>query len=640
MEARMSYPSLSSVPATTLIDVLAAHSRNRPHALAYTFLVDGEAVGLQLTYGALDRRARAIGATLQQLGAIGERVMLLYPSGLEYIAAYMGCLYAGSVAVPMALPHRKRSGERLQTVVADAQAAFALTTEALVPQVTQWRAHTPGLQPLHWLATDTIDEAMEAAWNSPRVGPDSLAFLQYTSGSTSAPKGVMVSHGNLMHNQRILQQACEHSAETVCVSWLPLYHDLGLIGKVLHSLYVGGHCVLMTPTAFLQRPVRWLQAISAFKAHYSAGPNFAYDLCVQKITAEQRQALNLSSWNLALSGAEPIRSETLNRFAETFASCGFRAETLYPAYGLAEATLLVTGGRKAARPIVQAVQKTALSHHRVIPAQADDADAQTLVGCGQTRLEQQLRIVDPATCQSCAPGQVGEVWVAGPSVAQGYWNNSAASAQTFQAHVNDAGAHADEGPFLRTGDLGYLCGDELFVTGRIKDMMIIRGSNHYPQDIEETMEQSHAALRPGYGAAFSIEVEGEERLVVVQELTRSHRSALSATCDLREVSTAIRQAISEAHGLQVHAILLLRTGSVPKTTSGKIQRQACKVGFLTRSLNVMSAWHATPTPNRHARMLPTPARILPLSVVVRDRRQAQVRHTIAAAACHSVARAA
>ena len=638
MEACTHHASSNIASACTLIDVLADHSRTQPDAVACTFLVDGERIGAQMTYRELDRRARAIGATLQQLGAVGERVMLLYPSGLDYIAAYMGCLYAGSVAVPMFPPHRKRSGERLQTVVADAQAAFAFTTQELLPQAEAWRQHTPGLKALHWLATDAIDDAAATAWEAPDLTPDDIAFLQYTSGSTSAPKGVMVSHGNLMHNQRILQHACEHSAETVCVSWLPLYHDLGLIGKALHTLYLGGHCVLMTPAAFLQRPVRWLQAISDFKAHYSAGPNFAYDLCVQKVAEEQRATLDLSSWRIALSGAEPIRSETLRRFAETFASCGFRPETFYPAYGLAEATLLVTGSRTHAQPVVQTVQKRALAQHCIAPAHDGDADAQTLVGCGQSQLEQQLCIVDPATHRPCAPGQVGEVWVAGPSIAQGYWNNPTATAQTFHAYV--AAEDIQAGPFLRTGDLGYLCDGELFVTGRIKDMMIIRGNNHYPQDIEATMEQSHAALRPGYGAAFSVDVDGEERLVVVQELERSYRSALSPKGDLREVTSAIRQAIAEGHGLQPHAILLLRTGSVPKTTSGKIQRQACKIGFLTASLNVLSAWRATPAPQRQDQALPIPARVLPLAVAARNRQRAQARRGAAPATFPPVALAA
>ena len=624
--------------AHTLIDVLTGHSLTQPDAVAYTFLVDGERIESQMTYGELDRRARAIGATLQARGAVGERVMLLYPSGLDYIAAYMGCLYAGSVAVPMFPPHRKRSGERLQTVVADAQAAFAFTTEELLPQAEAWRQHTPGLKALDWIATDAIDDAAATAWNAPALTPDDIAFLQYTSGSTSAPKGVMVSHGNLMHNQRVLQHACKHSAETVCVSWLPLYHDLGLIGKALHTLYLGGHCVLMTPAAFLQRPVRWLQAISDFQAHYSAGPNFAYDLCVQKVTGEQRAAMDLSSWRIALSGAEPIRSETLHRFAETFAPCGFRPETFYPAYGLAEATLLVTGSQTHVRPIVQTLQKQALAQHRIEPAEASGADAQTLVGCGQSQLEQQLRIVDPATCRPCAPGQVGEVWVAGPSVANGYWNNPAATAQTFHAYV--ANDDARTGPYLRTGDLGYLCDDELFVTGRIKDMMIIRGNNHYPQDIEATMEQSHAALRPGYGAAFSVEVDGEERLVVVQELERTYRSALSSKGDLREVTSAIRQAIAEGHGLQPHAILLLRTGSVPKTTSGKIQRQACKLGFLTCSLNVLSAWRATSAPQRQDQTLPIPARVTPLAVAARNRLRARAARDVTPATGQSAPLAA
>ncbi len=303
METRTRHLSSCRPLAKTLVDVLVEHSHHRPTALAYTFLADGESIQYQLTYGELDQRARAIGSTLQHLGAAGERIMLLYPSGPEYVAAYLGCLYAGSIAVPMAPPHRKRSGERLQTVVADAQATFALTTDALLSQAEQWQDHTSGLKALRWLGTDTIADELAAAWRAPKLTPDTIAFLQYTSGSTSAPKGVMVSHGNLMHNQRMLQDAYEHSAETVCVSWLPLYHDMGLIGNVLQTLYVGGHCVLMTPAAFLQRPSRWLQAISTFKAHTSGGPNFAYDLCVQKVTSDQRAALDLSSWTLAFSGA-------------------------------------------------------------------------------------------------------------------------------------------------------------------------------------------------------------------------------------------------------------------------------------------------------------------------------------------------
>ena len=625
----------SSVAAHTLIDVLTEHSLAQPDAVAYTFLTDGERIGSQLTYSDLDQRARAIGATLQQLGAAGERVMLLYPSGLEYIAAYMGCLYAGSVAVPMFPPHRKHSSERLQSVVTDAQAAFALTTEALLPQAAQWREHTPGLKALRWLATDTVDNAIETAWQTPSLDADDIAFLQYTSGSTSAPKGVMVSHGNLMHNERMLQQACENTAETVCVSWLPLHHDMGLIGNVLQTLFVGGHGVLMRPSAFVQHPVRWLQAISTFRGSFSGGPNFAYDLCVQKVTDEQRSALDLSCWSLAFSGAEPIRIETFDRFAESFAASGFRRCSWYPTYGLAEATLFVSGGCKAAQPVVYSVDKTALAQHRMASAQPGGADVQRLVGCGQAQLGQEIRIVDPLTRQLCAPGHVGEIWVAGESVARGYWNNPQATAQTFQAHVADTG----EGPFLRTGDLGCLQDGELVVTGRLKDMMIIRGGNHYPQDIEATVERSHLALRPGCGAAFSVEVEGEEQLVVVQELARSYRAALSPKGDVREVIAAIRQAIAEAHGLQAHAVVLLRAGSVPKTTSGKIQRQACKLGFLTRSLNVISAWHATPASNRQAQAHALPARVLSLAAA-RERRRALAKSAMRPAVCVPAACAA
>ena len=417
----------------------------------------------------------------------------------------------------------------------------------------------------------------------------------------------MVSHGNLLHNQQMLKVAYEHNAHTVYVSWLPLYHDMGLIGNVLQSLYIGVPCVFMPPISFLQRPVRWLNAISTYRATTSGGPNFAYDLCVRKITAEQRAALDLRCWTLAFNGAEPIRLESLERFVEVFGPHGFRRETFYPAYGLAEGTLMVTGGHKVAPPITRTVQRTALEQHRVVVTDATANDAQTLVGCGHTRLGQRLIIVDPDTRTLCPPDHVGEIWVAGASVAQGYWQRPDSTAETFQAHLADTGA----GPFLRTGDLGFVHQGELFITGRLKDVLIIRGCNHYPQDIEQTVEQSHPALRPTCGAAFTVEVEGEERLVVVQEVERSYqprpcrtrppqRRHVEPTCaltreqklDIPQVLGTIRQAVAEGHGLQVHAIVLLRTGNIAKTSSGKIQRRACRAAFLAQELSVVAAWQA------------------------------------------------
>lgn len=589
------HPSDTSL--ATAVDLLQWRASQRYNERLYTFLEDGAIREQHLTYGELDRQARAIGCLLQGLGACGRRVLLLYPAGLDYIAAFFGSLYAGAVAVPVYPPHMNRSLERLQAIAHDAQATVALTTPTLLPQVQRWCAAAPALQAIRWLVTGQEPEGIESAWQAPQLGADSLAFLQYTSGSTGLPKGVMLTHRNLLYNQRMIQQAFQHTEQSRIVGWLPLYHDMGLIGNVLQPLYAGCRAILMSPMAFLQRPVRWLQAISHYRASTSGGPNFAYDLCVRKVTPEQRASLDLSSWDLAFNGAEPVRQDTLERFATTFADCGFRREALYPCYGLAEGTLLVAGGLKHSPPLLHTVRRTALENHRIIPTSPQHADAQTLVSCGHSVLAQEVCIVDPQTHTPCAAGQVGEIWVSGPSVAQGYWQRPEESLQTFGAQL--AGRPA--GTFLRTGDLGFLHHGQLFVTGRLKDIVIIRGCNYYPQDIELTVERSHPALRPGCGAAFAVEVAGEERLVVVQEvhrtLTRRHQSAEGHTAaELCAILGTMRQAVSEGHGIQAHAVLLLQAGSLPKTSSGKIQRQACRTAFLNHTLDTVAAWPALPTP--------------------------------------------
>jgi acyl-CoA synthetase (AMP-forming)/AMP-acid ligase II len=609
MATRTQHASVSVLNPATLTDLLRCRAVHHPSRLAYIFLKDGEADEARLTYGELDRQARAIGAQLQDLGATGERVLLLYPAGLEYIAAFFGCLYAGAIAVPAYPPHFNRSIERLQAIVTDAQATVALTTTSILSKVVAWCRQAEHLAALRWIDTHELADSGGEGWREPAVGSDALALLQYTSGSTGTPKGVMLSHGNLLSNLRMIQRAFQHTEQSIGVSWLPLYHDMGLIGSLLQPLHVGFPCILMSPMAFLQRPFRWLQAISRYRATGSGGPNFAYDLCVRKITPAQRAMLDLSSWVNAFSGAEPVRRDTLERFAVTFEPCGFRREAFHPCYGLAEATLIVSGGQKTAPPVIHMVQKAALEQHRVVTALSGSAEVQTLVGCGSSLLEQRILIVDPVTRIPCQPGQVGEIWVAGPSVAQGYWNRPEETAQTFQAYLEDTG----EGPFLRTGDLGYVHHGELFVTGRLKDVIIIRGNNHYPQDIELTVERSHPSLRPGCGAAFSVEVAGEERLVVVQEVERRVQPPRQRQPERRHMAPepgfdpespqpldvdaiigGIRQAVAEQHGVQAYAVLLLRAGSIPKTSSGKIQRYACRTGFLTGSLDIVGGWGAVP----------------------------------------------
>jgi len=404
--------------------------------------------------------------------------------------------------------------------------------------------------------------------------------LQYTSGSTGQPKGVMVSHGNLLHNSARICQFFGHSEVSRGVSWLPPYHDMGLVGGIIQPLYVGVPTALMPPVAFLQKPLRWLRMISQYGATNSGGPNFAYDLCVQKTTPEQRAQLDLSHWQVAFSGAEPVRPETLQRFADTFASVGFRPEAFYPCYGMAETTLMVTGGEVEAVPRVDYLNEHALRHHQVVSEA--EADGQAVVSCGRSSSDQGLLIVDPDTGIPCADEEVGEIWVGvSGSLAKGYWRQPDQTHETFQAQTA-----AGQGPFLRTGDLGFLREGELFVTGRRKELIIIRGRNYYPKDIETTVETAHKALRPGAGAAFAVTVEGQERLVVVQEVKRTYLRNLDGDAIVDQV----RAAIAEQHDLQLYALQLIKTGSIPKTSSGKIQRLQCRSGYLDHQLASVHDW--------------------------------------------------
>lgn len=571
----------------TLVDLLQTRSLQHPERIAYTFLQDGEGREIPLTYATLDRQARAIAAHLQTRARHGDRILLVYPQGLEYIAAFFGCLYAGMIAVPVFPPTMSRNVQRLEAVMADSEAAVALTTSHLLLKMEAQFAAQEEFARFDWLPSDLICETEADGWVEPVLTGDHPAFFQYTSGSTGRPKGVIVTHANLLHNEKVIAAALGNTEASVNVSWLPLYHDLGLIGCVLQTVYVGGTCVLLSPVDFLQRPFRWLQAVSKYKATFSGGPNFAYDLCVKKITAQQKATLDLSHWAHAFSGAEPVRSGTLQRFAEAFASCGFAKEAFYPCYGLAEATLMVTGNDAADGPVVLAVDAAALEEGRVEPVQTDTANSRELVGCGRVREELTVRIVDPASHAICADGQVGEIWVAGPSVAKGYWNQPELTEEMFAAQVYGADGQED-GAFLRTGDLGFVHGGQLFITGRLKDLILIRGRNYYPQDLELTAEQCHEAVTTA--AAFSTETGGEERVVILVELDRRYRprpGLEERQAPLyKEVIGAIRRSVAEEHQLQASAILLVKANSLPKTTSGKIQRHACRHDYLHNTLEI------------------------------------------------------
>jgi 8-amino-7-oxononanoate synthase len=579
--------------APTIVDLLRQRAAYRPHDRAFTFLVDGENEELNISYSELDRKARAVGGWLIANGMSGKRVLLLYPSGLDFIAAFMGCLYGGAVAVPAYPPRKNRSVERIEGIASDADAAVALSTRDVVDRFEGLKAGAPSLQNLVWQVTGELEPHWADRWERPAIDGDTLAFLQYTSGSTGIPKGVMLTHENLLHNSLRIMQAFELTRSQASVFWLPSFHDMGLIGGILVPLYGGKFNVLMSPVAFLQKPLRWLQAISKYRATISGGPNFAYELCVRKTTPEQRAALDLSSWSLAFNGAEPVRAETIEAFSEAFAVSGFRRRAFYPCYGLAESTLMVTGGMKFEEPVIRSFDAESIETGAAVPRPANAAGARRMVGSGRELDGQDVLIVDPQACEALPPGRVGEIWVSGPSVARGYWNRPEESQATFGALLAQPEAAApgsavakwrpNPGPYLRTGDLGFFDNGELFVAGRLKDLIIVRGRNHYPQDIEHDVEEACDIVRPGSVAAFAVEHEGRERVVVVAELERGRRER----AELAAAFEAIRSRLAREHEVAVEGIVLVRPNSVPKTSSGKIQRRACKRQFLDGTLEVI-----------------------------------------------------
>ncbi|NES88726.1 MULTISPECIES: fatty acyl-AMP ligase [Okeania] len=568
---------------STILDILNHRSQNLPNQIAYTFLPDGETESGSLTYQQLNTQVQAIAAHLQSIIIPEDRILVVYPytAGLEFIASFFGCICSGAIAVTSNPPLNNDAIVKLQERVQSSEPKAILTTESFLREIQEKLAKNPDLAPklkdLPWIATDKIDFYEAPHWIEPKIDPDTLAFFQYTSGSTGKPKGVMVTHRNVLHNSEIIYQSFEHSPESQGVIWLPMFHDMGLIGGVIQPLYGGFPVTLMSPVALIQKPIRWLKAISQYKATTSGGPNFAYDLVSRQVTPKQLKNLDLSSWSVAFSGAEPVRAATLERFAETFAPCGFRREAFYPCYGMAETTLFISGATKTKSPLIKYVDAEALAENRVV---VGGEKSRAVVSCGFAWLGDEIMIVDPESLVPRPDGEVGEIWVSGAGVGRGYWNQPEETERTFNAFL------ADKGPFLRTGDLGFLQDGELFITGRIKDVMILWGRYRYPQDIELTVEKCHPALRSSCGAAFSIEAEDDERLIIAQEVERSYLRKLN----VEEVVGAIRQAVAEEHTVEVYAINLLKTGSIPKTTSGKIQRRVCRSQFLEGSLNVVGQW--------------------------------------------------
>ena len=535
-----------------------------------------------LTYAELDKQARIIAAQLQKISTPGDRALLLYPAGLDFLKAFFGCLYAGIIAIPAPFPEAsrlKRTIPRLQSIVKDAQVTLALTVADILCQVEEYTNHITELKSVNWLDSKKIHT--ELAWQDPQLTNDKLAYLQYTSGSTSTPKGVMLTHRNVMYHCHYMQEVCQYQPESISVTWLPYFHDYGLVEGLLQPLYNGTPCYVMSPFGFMKKPWNWLQTISHYKVTHTQAPNFAYDQCVKRTKPEQIALLDLTSWRSAGNGAEPINPQVLENFYKTFAPAGLTWNACSPAYGLAEATLMVSCCSPSMEPTISYFQAEALTQNRVIQATAESKLVRAVTSCGRILPETKVVIANPDTLTQCAPDEVGEIWVASASVAQGYWQHPLATQETFQAYLTDSG----EGPFLRTGDLGFILAGQLYITSRIKDLIIIGGTNHYPQDLEWTVEESHSSFRSNHCAAFSIQVEGEEKLVIAAEVERGTSEKPE---DIAELFNIIRKAITREHELSVYAILLLYRGSLPKTASGKIQRSNCWNLFQTGNLDVMA----------------------------------------------------
>ncbi|MBN9101256.1 MAG: fatty acyl-AMP ligase [Pseudonocardia sp.] len=525
--------------------VLARRATDEPDRTAYLFLDENGAERTRLSYGELHARACGVAARLVEVCGPGDRALLLFGQGPEFVVAFLGCLYAQVVAVPVNPPRRNRVQDATRAIVLDCEPAVVLTVAAMLDHLR------PAVEPLapgvHWMA---LDDLVPSPGEPRPVTADTLAFLQYTSGSTSTPRGVMVSHGNLAANQEMIRRTFGHDRDSTVVGWAPFFHDQGLIGNVLQPLWVGAASVQFSAMAFARRPLLWLAAISRYRAHTSGGPNFAFDACVAAAARSGVPDVDLSSWQVAFDGAEPVRPDTLRRFAETFAPAGFDPAALHPCYGLAEATLMVSGTGKLRGPRTT----------------TDGASGRVLAGSGVPVQPGAVRIVDPDTRSRCGPGEVGEIWVAGDHVAQGYWRRPDATEQTFRAEL-DGVRH------LRTGDLGVLVDGELYVVGRLKDLVIVRGRNHYPHDIEHTATAAHPALR--CCAAFAVPAPDGERLVVVAEVRREHRDTL----DAREVVGSVRAAVVAEHAT-TGEVVLTSFGRLPMTSSGKIMRAATRARYL------------------------------------------------------------
>lgn len=570
----------------TLCEVVTHWSQVLPQNDAVVF-IDENGEKTALTYEELAHESLRVADQLRSVCEPGQRAVLMFPAGVDFVTAFFGCLFSGVIAVPATYPKPRRRNERLASIAMDCQPRAVLTTLANLQHIDV-QTVCPSLVDAKWIAVDDRSAPVDDTVEITRVDQASPAFLQYTSGSTSEPRGVVITHGNLLDNLELIRVGMRLPFNTtgdpskVGVFWLPAYHDMGLIGGILTPLYLGGTTVLMGPTSFLKRPIRWLQTISEYRALISGAPNFAYDHCVKAVDQEELASLDLSSWEIAFCGAEPIRASTLERFCSLFEPTGFHAESFYPCYGLAEATLMVTGNADRRSPLVKHYRRADLELRHVVEAGPEEQENSiAMVGCGVPLAGAEVVIVDTHSIQPAGSQQIGEIWCRGRSVAHGYWNRADVSREVFEAYLPETG----KGPYLRTGDLGFIDDGQLFVTGRIKEVMVVRGRNFYPQDIEATVDTAHDALAISGGIVFSVNNDHDEQIVVVHELERQAHNV-----DMAEVTRSIRNAILQEHEIDLHAIVLVRPYSLPRTTSGKKQRVECRQLFLNEGLKKMGEW--------------------------------------------------
>lgn len=567
---------------STYIEVVKNHVISTPDHVVFRFLSDGVNESESLTFQQIETRSKALGATIQNYGSKGDNVLLLFQPGLSYVASMFACFYSGFAAIPAYPPRRNKGIDRIYTIIEDSGTTICLVSQQVYNDIQRNFKNDGILSRINWIVYEKITNNCASDFRETKILPGDVALLQYTSGSTGNPKGVLVTQLNLLYNSEYIRQTMGLDRNTVGVHWLPIFHDMGLIGGLLQVAYLGAINIGMPPTEFLKNPLNWLKAIDKYGGTCTGGPDFTYNYCSQKITDDECRDLDLSTLKVLYSGSEQIRKSTFKQFSDKFAISKFKEEQFYPCYGMAETTLIVTGGLYNSAPKYLNIDSKALSNNQIVVLDEHSKEGTKLVGCGHTWMETVVEIVDPFSMKIMSQNKVGEIWVSGPTVAAGYWNKLEETERVFGAKISDT----NEGPFLRTGDLGFFHENELYITGRIKDLIIIRGVNYHPNDIEFSIQNVIPEVRQNGGAAFSITDDNVEKLVVVQEL---ERTALRNN-NHDEIINKIREVIAEEHMLDVHAVVLIKTGSISMTSSGKIQHRKTKYEYLHDELNIVASW--------------------------------------------------